>query len=91
MGLIQKTLLAIVAIFLCLSAFILASTQLIIINSFHSLEENEITRDLQRVQDAIQNSLTQMTSMAGDWANWDDTYEFVINPSDAYIEENARK
>lgn len=56
--------------------------------SFIELEQMEAQRNLKRTEDAIQNELSQLSTFLWDWAAWDDTYEFIENPSQEYVDSN---
>ncbi|MDH3918631.1 MAG: hypothetical protein OEU25_10665, partial [Rhodospirillales bacterium] len=56
--------------------------------SFIELEQMEAQRNLKRTQDAIQNELSHLSTFVWDWAAWDDTYEYIENPSQEYVDSN---
>ena len=63
-------------------------SKLLVLDSFVELE-NQITGEhVDRVVAAIDDSLNKLGSTLGDWANWDDTYEFIAGHRDQYIQEN---
>lgn len=62
--------------------------QWILTDNFARLEEKEMHTHLARVHRALAMELRQLTSMCADWARWDDTYEFIENANDAYIQSN---
>ncbi len=57
--------------------------------SFVELEQAEARENLERVQNAIGNELNQIAGTNGDWAHWDDTYEFAAGRNQSYIDENV--
>ncbi len=56
--------------------------------SFLTIEEQEATRDLQRVIYSITNETNHLNSLNHDWAAWDVTYDFMRSGFDDYVEEN---
>lgn len=62
--------------------------RLILMRSITTLEERDVSRNLSRISDAIQNELERLTSTAGDYASWDDTYRFIQDRNTAYIKTN---
>lgn len=62
--------------------------QFVVIPGFLSLEQDEAFKDLHRVEAAVKNEIDRIHSVCGDWAGWDDTYDFVRSRSDHYIESN---
>ena len=58
--------------------------------SFIKLEQGEAQRNLKRAQDGIRNELSHLSTFVWDWSAWDDTYEYIANPSQGqeYEESN---
>jgi signal transduction histidine kinase len=55
---------------------------------FDRLEQAEAERDLRRVREAVQREVDDLDLMAADWADWDDTYSFVLDRNEAYRTSN---
>jgi PAS domain S-box-containing protein len=52
-------------------------------------EETQTTTDkIQQVQAVVNASITDMGSADKDWAEWDDSYQFMQDKNSAYIESN---
>ena len=49
-------------------------------------ENEQAIKDLQRSEQAIRREMFHLTVFTGDWAAWDDTYEFVETLDAEYIE-----
>jgi class 3 adenylate cyclase/sensor domain CHASE-containing protein len=62
--------------------------QLVIMSSFKKLEIREINRNTSRVNDALKTDLRMMLRMARDYSIWDDTFNFIQNPDQTYIDAN---
>lgn len=60
----------------------------IIYPQFVELEEREALQDNDRVDQALRNELEHLDMLCGDWAIWDDSYEFVQDANEEYIESN---
>ena len=60
----------------------------VIIPSFIKLEQKQAETELQRVIDAIQREAEHIELLAGDWALWDDTYNFVQDQNQEYVDSN---
>ncbi len=58
------------------------------VRSVSEVELHEGGKDLARVQNSLQTSLSSLKTFATDWATWDDTYDFVTTKSADYAEEN---
>lgn len=57
-------------------------------NSFSRLEEDETREKVQRVLAALSDEVSQVNSVAGDWAPWDDAYAFVQDGNQNFIDTN---
>ncbi|AQT67871.1 Sensory/regulatory protein RpfC [Anaerohalosphaera lusitana] len=56
--------------------------------SFVQLEREHATEDLQRCSKAIEREIEHIEQMTADWACWDDTYQFIVDQNDEYIQSN---
>lgn len=83
-----STIISINVVALIFLGVILLTTNQVINQSFKDLEENSISNELNRVQDAIGFSLDEMEKNTRDWAHWDDTWAYVSNQNNEYIESN---
>jgi len=52
------------------------------------LEEQNAIYILDQIQTTFQNETNELKRLTADWAQWDDTYAFVADPTDAYIQQN---
>ena len=57
--------------------------------AFHELEYRQALDDAERVKAGLDNQLVSLGNMAGDWANWDDTYAFAEDRNSDYITSNC--
>ena len=88
MSLRRKTLFAIVLTFVGLVIVLFLMSQLIILNQFDQLQSDAIRENVERVQNALGKEMDVLRSTSSDWAYWDDTYQFVQNRNETYIESN---
>src|SRR5579864_200185 len=65
-------------------------SQFIIKQSFLNLEEDSINNNIQRLQQALQQMEHSVTAALGSWAIWDDTYYFMTNKNQKYIDSNLK-
>ncbi len=56
--------------------------------AFDKLELNEATTDLARAKGGIESEISHLEALAGDWANWDDTYDYILSRNPQYITSN---
>jgi PAS domain S-box-containing protein len=88
MTLRQKTLLIIGVTLLCLLMALYISLSTIWLNGFAQIELQQTRQNVERVTQALANDLKELNRTARDWAGWDDTYAFVQDGNDDYIQEN---
>ncbi len=86
MSLRKKTLFILAAALLALIVMLYVISQLVLLSSFAQLEEQTITRNVQRAQNALDDALTYLSASAADYARWDDTYAFIEDANSAYVE-----
>ncbi len=82
---VMLSLVAILLIFLSLEYLILYK---IILPGFASLQSDNATQNAARSHDAITSELSHLATLAEDWSVWDDTYQFVQDRNERYIEAN---
>ena len=73
---------------LFLVLFVYGISTLIISKSYISLEKNDAIKNVERVDDAIENTATELSLKLVDWAFWDDIYQFMEDRDEAYIKSN---
>ncbi|MBI5488196.1 MAG: hypothetical protein HY905_12760 [Deltaproteobacteria bacterium] len=61
----------------------------ITLDRFAVVERDGVRRSLLRARTAIEDYLVVLKGKAGDWAQWDEAYEFVVHPTPEWIESNV--
>ncbi|NTU64935.1 MAG: hypothetical protein HGB05_16420, partial [Chloroflexi bacterium] len=79
-------ILGVTLIGLMIGLYVASST--LLLDSFARIEEREMAQNTQRVLDALRDRLNALNKTTRDYANWDDTYDFIQNGNAAYIESN---
>jgi sensor domain CHASE-containing protein len=87
-GLRFKLLSALGAVFIVLFVGQFSAARIIFLNSYIKLSQTRAINNADRVKNAINQKLSQIDMNAGDWAEWDDTYQFVVDGNAAYISSN---
>ena len=62
---------------------LLAFDRLVLVSSFREFEDGEVRSDVIRVIRAIDAECRRVDVLIGDWAQWDDAYEFMRTRSRA--------
>lgn len=88
MTLRQKTVLIIGVTLLCLLVTLYLSLSTIWLNRVAKIEFQQTHQNVERVTEALANNLQELNSTAKDWAGWDDTYAFVADVNERYVQEN---
>ncbi len=83
-----KTLGIIAATLVVLAITVYVSSSQIVLGRFSDLEQAQAAENLERARGAIDTEVARINSAGGDWAAWDDTYEFVQDGNQSYIDDN---
>jgi PAS domain S-box-containing protein len=85
-----KTVIVIAIAAVIVVGVVFAISQFIFMRSFQSLETTDTNLAVQQVTSALSDQINSLNKLNHDWAAWDDTYNFVQNPSEniQYIEVN---
>lgn len=67
---------------------LVAMSKWIIFPALHKEERGVIAQELKRVERSLSLAQQDLLAQARDWANWDDTYEFVQDNQPRYAEVN---
>ncbi len=89
MRLVTKMNVALVGVVAVSAVLNFATLRLAVLPSFAALEEQAAERNQSRVLEAILLQKDQVASSAGDYAIWDDTYDFMAGVAPAYEEKNV--
>ncbi|MGE5417671.1 MAG: PAS domain S-box protein [Acidobacteriota bacterium] len=56
--------------------------------TFGALEQRDVNQNVHRVINALDNEHTSLNAITGDYAGWDDMYNYVNQPTREFIETN---
>ncbi|TAF52444.1 MAG: response regulator [Oscillatoriales cyanobacterium] len=88
MKLRRKTLLIVGAVLIALNVVLYATSSVLLLRNVHKLEESYVRQDIEHVEQAIATEFASLSTIAQDYAEWDDTYDFVEHPTQDYIQSN---
>ena len=77
-----------VCIFMFFAAVNHALQRWVILPSFIELEQQQAQAELYRIVDAIEREAEHMDILLSDWAVWDDSYQFVQDRNQPYVDSN---
>jgi sensor domain CHASE-containing protein len=90
MSLRAKVVAILVGVFALYGLLDYAVQRLVVLPSFVALERDEARRNLMRAVQAIDREAQLLAPSAADWATWDDTYRFIQDRNQAYIDANLQ-
>ena len=67
-------------------AIIIGLTHTFLMSRFKAIESENTQKNMQQIQEAFQSRIESLNRL--DWASWDDTYNFVRDCNEAFIEAN---
>ena len=83
-----KTLLIVIISGVGLFFINIALSHSIILPKFIEIENDRALMNLDRVSEAFNREKDFLSSKSKDWAYWDDSYKFIIDKNQAYIDSN---
>lgn len=88
MSLRTKTLLIIGLVLVGLVAILYVLSQTILLGNYARLEANNAHQNVERALNVLSDQLTSLSASNGDYAWWDDTYEFAVDHNTSYVDTN---
>lgn len=88
MTLRTKTLLILGMTVVILIGVLFATWNSMVLGSFEELEKADTSRNTEQAVATINNRIAALDTIVFDWAAWDDTYLFVQDRNEQYIESN---
>lgn len=89
MSIRTRTLLIVGLTSLILIAALYAFSHLTLLQGYITLEQETVTRNMERALNALQEEVAFLRRTSHDYAHWDDTYDYIRGLDDSYIETNA--
>lgn len=88
MSIRAKVLFALGTLFLVEVLFVSLMAQGSILKGFVGIENQNVSRNISRLLNAIDDKVGELNVKLSDWARWDDTYAFIVDHNDAYLSSN---
>jgi two-component system, sensor histidine kinase and response regulator len=89
MSLSRKTLVATLGMTIGLLAIVVIVSQMFFLKSFENLENRDTQKNTQRAVEALNAQIVSLDTLTHDWAVWDDTYQFVQDQNQNYVDINT--
>ena len=78
----------ILLLLLAVAGGLIASMQLVMLPGLERMEANYAYTNLERGVNAIENDAENLQAMVNDWASWDDSYQFIADRNEGYLNSN---
>lgn len=88
MSIAKKTILMIIGITTALFLLVYLASNFIYLKGFETLEYDQVRRNIERVENAINLKLNTLDVFCHDWSSWDDTYYFALGQNPEYVDKN---
>ncbi len=88
MSLRRKAFIFILTLCAVLISSVIFISRTIILNNFTALEQENTRQNLDRVKNAIDDKINALDTFTQDYAGWNDTYEFIQDGNQEYIDSN---
>lgn len=59
-----------------------------LLRSFSKLERDQVINNINRTENSLENIINNQSTKLKDWAYWDDTYKFINDKNQKYIDSN---
>lgn len=89
MSLIQKTSLILITVTLLLASILFMAARLIVVSGFRDLENRKAIENNQRAMNTLNDEINNISEKVLDWAYWTDTYDFMIDRNQEYLDNNV--
>jgi len=83
-----KALIIIGASLLCMAGLVYVTSRFTFMKGLEEIEERQTSESVQRVLAALSYVISDLEADTADWAAWDDTYAFIEDGNNEYIETN---
>lgn len=84
----HKTTIAIMATLSSLGGLLYVTASTIMVKGYAELEQVTAQRSTERLLGVFTEYFSELTAINMSWSAWDDSYEFIERPSQAYIDSN---
>ncbi len=88
MKLRTKSIIFAIGVIASLVILVFLISQLVILQGFVELESERTLTDVSRAVNAVNAEVEKLHTFSADWAYWDDTYQFMEDKNEDYIDSN---
>ncbi len=84
----KKTLLIVASILSLIIILIFFYSKFFVLSDYLKLEEQYLTKNIEQSIKILNNKVNSMFAISRDWSSWDDTYYFISDGNQDYIDSN---
>ena len=66
------------------------ATEHLIKSQYIKIENENVEKDTNRAANAINDRVDQLAHKVPDWSSWDDTYAYIADQNEEYVESNLQ-
>jgi sensor domain CHASE-containing protein len=88
MSITKKTLLVIASMLAVIIILLFFYFRFFVLNDYLKLEEQNLTKNIEQSIKILNNKINSMITTSRDWSAWDDTYYFISDGNQEYIDSN---
>ena len=88
MSITKKTLLIVASMLTVTIILLFLYFRFFVLNDYLKLEEQYLTKNVEQSIKILNNKIDSMVTTSLDWSAWDDTYYFISNGNQYYIDSN---
>lgn len=90
MNLQNKTLVFFLILLVCMSAVVTIISNSLITREFSEIEGLEVLHENEKIELIIRSQISALERTNIDWAYWDDTYNFMMDKNEEYLQSNLQ-
>ncbi len=88
MNLISRVILIIMVVFICAIGIMYGVSRFIFMRGLEDIEERSTRQNIEQAAGVLSYLITDLEYTTADWAVWDDTYNFIDDRNEDYIDSN---
>lgn len=88
MSIRRKTFLIIAAVVLALALLFIGAARVILLESYQQIDAQNALSSIERAEVLLESEIERQLAITVDYARWDDTYTFIIDPTPEYVQTN---
>src|SRR5674536_182937 len=88
MSITKKTLFVVASTLAGIIILLFLYFRFFVLNDYLKLEEQYLTKNTEQSIKILNNKINSMVTVSQDWSSWDDTYHFISDGNQDYIDSN---